>query len=1188
MKKYIFISVLAIFCALSCTKGGVDNGGDAPTRITSVEASLESSTRASMAVSSTLLQPKWSSGDKLCVTDLAAKTSFNLRAGSGSAKGTFVGTFGTTNSTLYAAYPTSAVEVNSGIVKMTIPAEQSYSSTKTANLGDKLQFFGKIDEQQQAEMSPIAAFVQFDITLPAECEIRAVTMTTEHLGITGEGTVILDSASLESGDKTTLTLEYQTPEAGRSADGWATIAPVDFTSSKEKVLYTISTNKGVYTFCHNPGVVFVAGQMQTITLSVDRFTQVESRDELAEGKFHFSGGMPIPQPEPDPEPGVDSNINVRLVRATDSTLSISWTITAANIPYLTEIAPNMSADYSADITKEYKVALYRDAACTDLVVSVSKVKTNTSDGTPLFENPIVPPRFVFAGLEPATKYYVKVFNTTDGTVNAEPVQMTTKAPLARTSAVVTANAALGDMVVYENFAKLVYGGDMTARAAGVSRTDRGNLQSYEGVALEGEIVPSSSGYYTVNAGTEMGLFSTLAGLVDDMGLTSWGWIGGKEGANGGSVCARPGYLKIGQGSNRAFVCTPILNAIPADKLATLRVVFNAAPYGHHNEEAAKEAERYMAIEALSGASIAADYAVSYKEVVDRAEVTLGDKISDWQEYSVLLSKVPSGSTIAIGGALEATKSNRMCVDDIRVYIEDLVDAPKPIVACGKITYSDGTPAVGVAVSDGFSVVITDSNGEYSLTPHRDTWYIFYTIPADCQVPTNAYGQPYFFTRYSADKERYDFTLTKLAGGKESTFSLFCLADPQCKDATHRGRFTGESIPDIKNHAVEKAIPCYGVTLGDVAYSEGQRDCTSQMPLMRNHMSQKNVGFPIFQVMGNHDYTYFNDTNPLEADEHSSTYHIKAQRSFENIFGPINYSWDRGDAHIVCMRDIIWNNNYSDSNYSLGFLDEQYQWLKQDLALVPKDKVVILCVHIPIVNSSRKNVQNVISLLAQFKEAHIMSGHTHYQRNEPTLSKGVYEHVHGAVCGSWWGSHTNGDGTPNGYGVYDFNGNTINEWYYKGVNEGMNSRDYQLRLYRGNLKCGGSYEQFELSYGDNVLLANAFNADDKWTLKVYENGTYSGTMTRISHYCAAPAVGSPTKPSNKSSQDWWAIGYHIGILGRGHTGGNRANHLCDGWNMYKYTLKDPTAKIRVEATDRFGKTYIATEVVGDYDYSLMEL
>ncbi|MBQ9961787.1 MAG: hypothetical protein IJO90_00285, partial [Alistipes sp.] len=80
MKKYIFISVLAIFCALSCTNGGVDNGGDAPTRITSVEASLESTTRASMAVSSTLLQPKWSSGDKLCVTDLAAKTSFNLRA----------------------------------------------------------------------------------------------------------------------------------------------------------------------------------------------------------------------------------------------------------------------------------------------------------------------------------------------------------------------------------------------------------------------------------------------------------------------------------------------------------------------------------------------------------------------------------------------------------------------------------------------------------------------------------------------------------------------------------------------------------------------------------------------------------------------------------------------------------------------------------------------------------------------------------------------------------------------------------------------------------------------------------------------------------------------------------------------------------------------------------------------------
>ena len=93
--------------------------------------------------------------------------------------------------------------------------------------------------------------------------------------------------------------------------------------------------------------------------------------------------------------------------------------------------------------------------------------------------------------------------------------------------------------------------------------------------------------------------------------------------------------------------------------------------------------------------------------------------------------------------------------------------------------------------------------------------------------------------------------------------------------------------------------------------------------------------------------------------------------------------------------------------------------------------------------------NVIKLLKQFKEGHIMSGHTHYMRNEPT-KLGVFEHVHAAVCGTWWYSNVNGDGCPNGYGVYDIEGATITNSYYKGVNTGMDDRDYQIRLYRGNM------------------------------------------------------------------------------------------------------------------------------------------
>ena len=512
--------------------------------------------------------------------------------------------------------------------------------------------------------------------------------------------------------------------------------------------------------------------------------------------------------------------------------------------------------------------------------------------------------------------------------------------------------------------------------------------------------------------------------------------------------------------------------------------------------------------------------------------------------------------------------------------------PEPgSVAKGRITYNDGTPAVGVSVSDGFSVVQTDKQGNYSLTPHVDAWYIFYTTPADCAISTNSSGHPTFYTKYERERFVYNFTLSKLKNGVDPKFSLFCLADPQCSSLANRNRFVKESAVEINKHAASKGHPCYGVTLGDIVSSSASSDTTPHMPYMREHMSSRVFDLPIFQTMGNHDFTYFNSSAPINPDETSSTYNIKAQRLFEDTFGPINYSWERSDAHIISMRNMQWKNNTEPGNYTMSFSDEQYEWLKQDLSFVPKSKLVILCVHIPIVNSSNKNVQNVINLLSSYQEAHIMAGHTHYTRNEPTLSKGVFEHVHAAVCGAWWHANTNGDGVPNGYGVYDIEGSTITNWYFMGVNANMNDRDYQIRLYRGNHKSGGKYEYFAQQHGDGVLLANIFNADDSWSIKVYEDGVYSGTMSKIAYKKETPAQGTgidnPTKPSTKSSQDWWAIGYLRGVKGR-----SRESYFTSCFHLYKYTLKNKSAKIRVEATDRFGRTYSCDKITEDYDYSLM--
>ena len=900
------------------------------------------------------------------------------------------------------------------------------------------------------------------------------------------------------------------------------------------------------------------------------------------------------EPTPDTPPAVviDPNLNVALVRATDTTITIGWTITESNVPYIGQIEPSAEADYTEDITKEYRVILYSNSSCTNVEVSVSPIKENMVDSKPLYTANTCPPRFIFTGLNPRTTYYVKVENLTDGTSNAKPLRVVTTAAAADKLKIVEKSANEGDLILFENFGGIIYAGDMTSRGAGLSRTDRGSLTSIEEANCKGAITVSDSGYYMTGAGVEIGLFNTLDGLLDDMGLAGWGWIGGKDGANGGSVCARPGYVKIGTTANRAFICTPSLSAIPEGKSATVEVLFKAAPYGSVDSKTVNDAERYMVVKALNDATFNSAHKVDYTGVASEQAVTIeGDEISAWKEYSVTLTGVTSTTSIALGGALAATDTNRMLLDDVRVYVKSYIEAPIPEVS-GRVTYSDGTPAAGVSISDGYSVVQTATDGSYTLKPNKDCWYIFYSVPADCKVPINNYGQPCFFTRYDRSTTTYNFTLEKLAGGKESAFSLFCLADPQCKDnretdnkkRRHGDRFSQESIPAIKAHAATKSNPCYGTTLGDIVYSEGGRNNEAFMDDMRDYMAADKSGMPIFQVMGNHDYTYFHTNKPINPDATSSTYNIKAQRAFETVFGPINYSWNRGDAHIIGMRTMQWSKNDTWNSYSTTFTAEQLEWLRQDLAAVPKDKLVILCVHIPISTSSNANIKSAIAMLKQFKEAHIMSGHTHYGRN--IESSGIYEHVHGAVCGQWWWSNMNGDGVPNGYGVYDIEGNTIKNWYYMGVNEGMNSRDYQMRLYRGDIKGGTPTQSFEVQLGHGVLLANVFNADSSWKVVVYENGVLSGEMTRMSNkkYNADALGNYPCLIPTDSSQDWWSIGYHIGVVGRGKN--SSYSNAC--YHMYKYTLKNSnTTDIRVEATDRFGRTYVCSEVTGDYDYTLME-
>lgn len=506
---------------------------------------------------------------------------------------------------------------------------------------------------------------------------------------------------------------------------------------------------------------------------------------------------------------------------------------------------------------------------------------------------------------------------------------------------------------------------------------------------------------------------------------------------------------------------------------------------------------------------------------------------------------------------------------------------------GTLRSTDGKGIAGVTVSDGFTCVTTDAKGRYKMTTSSDAVHVFYSIPSAYKVNVKD-GHPDFYQRLEAGVKKYDFTLTPNPT-EEKQFRLLMVADPQAQCEFHIKRFERETVPDIRAYVDAQTLPCYGVTLGDVVYTEGKHKTNKFMEPMRRAMGYDNSHLLFFQTIGNHD---FNEP-PVTLDKGTSTYNLAYQRAFESVFGPVNYSWNRGDVHIVSMKDYIADDNPKKFRYHKEygnpcFTDEQLEWLRQDLAAVPKNKMVILCLHIGLYNRMKKNVDAVRDLIAQFDEAHIMIGHTHFM-NHKVNEDGVFEHVHAAASGAFWWSCLNGDGVPNGYAIYDVDGAHIKNWWYKGTGHDIS---YQIRMYRGDAEFGGEFEKFKYPYTHDTVLANVFMADPAWKVYLYEDGELTGEMERI-------PVTKDSVPEADSSRDWYAVGYHLGVIGRSYgdvtdcqskwNGGGRKGYLTGCNHMYRLKLKNPNAKqIKVVAKDTNGNVYEQTKFTESFDYSETEL
>jgi hypothetical protein len=449
---------------------------------------------------------------------------------------------------------------------------------------------------------------------------------------------------------------------------------------------------------------------------------------------------------------------------------------------------------------------------------------------------------------------------------------------------------------------------------------------------------------------------------------------------------------------------------------------------------------------------------------------------------------------------------------------------------GKVT-SNGKGIANVVVSDGYDVVMTDKDGNYSLTSNYNAEFVFVSLLSGHAIPHKE-GIASFYSAIDKNQkqQKIDFALSKLQSG-DTKHAFIVWGDTQIQSKEDAELLKTISAPDTKAMAVLLSnVPVHGIGCGDLVFDKFELFADYKQAVAT-------TGIPFFQLIGNHDMDY-----TVRTDEGS-------QSTFKSHFGPTYYSFNRGKIHYVVLDNVFF---IGAGHRYIGYITEnQLSWLEKDLRHVPKGNTIVVSLHIPTDNGEKRrnnateeslsgvtsNRDALYKLLKDYK-VHIMSGHTHF--NENWEKDNIMEHNHGTVCGAWWCGPVCGDGTPNGYGVYEVDGDEI-KWFYKSVGFDKN---HQLVLHKK-----GTVEA-----RPDAIVANIWNWDDKWKVEWSEDGVTKGAMEQIAG--RDPVAVQLYKGPDMPVKHKWVEP-------------NLTDHL------FAITPSTGAKKVIVKATDRFGNIYSRT-------------
>lgn len=378
----------------------------------------------------------------------------------------------------------------------------------------------------------------------------------------------------------------------------------------------------------------------------------------------------------------------------------------------------------------------------------------------------------------------------------------------------------------------------------------------------------------------------------------------------------------------------------------------------------------------------------------------------------------------------------------------------------------------VRVSNGETIVLTDAEGRYSL-PVDDDEIIFVIKPRNYATPLSDDNLPrfYYIHKPAGSRESLKFAGVKPTGPlpdsidfplrrrqEPESFKAIMFGDPQPRNLTEVNYIQHDVVEQIiAEHAHDAA---FGVTLGDIVFD----DLTILQPLNR---AIALIGIPWYNVIGNHDLN-LEAVDDAESDE-----------TFERIYGPSYYSFDYGPAHFLVLDDVTWHGGEDGKkgHYHGGLGPRQLAFIRQDLAMIPEDQLVVLMMHIPL--NEVRDRQDLYRMIEKRPATVSLSAHTHYMEHRLIDQgdgwKGPEPHHHivnVTVSGSWWRGQkdergiphaTMSDGGPNGYSIMEFDGAD----YSLTFRAAGRPAEYQMNIY--------APEEVDPSQlAETLVMANVFN------------------------------------------------------------------------------------------------------------------